>query len=81
MVEWSAGVLRSNMHRVTFAPDEQGKISRYSHAYLLRPDGTAPIKRLAGGESLVPPLEEGEEDNAMNAKEWEAHKAVAIRQG
>ena len=81
MVEWSAGILRSNMHRVTFAPGEQGKVPRYSHAYLLRPDGNAPMKRLAGGKSLVPPLEEGEEDNMMNAREWEAHKAVAIRQG
>lgn len=81
MVEWSAGILRSNIHRVTYAPGDQAKVPRYSHAYLLRPDGDAPMKRLAGGESLVPELEEGEEDNLMNAREWEAHKAVAIRAG
>ncbi|KAI1452443.1 putative oxidoreductase [Annulohypoxylon moriforme] len=81
MVEWSAGVLRSNMHRVTFAPGAQGQIPRYSHAYLVRPQAEAPMKRLAGGDSLIPELEQGEEDNKMNAKEWEAHKAVAIRQG
>jgi hypothetical protein len=31
---------------------------------------------------LVPPLTEDEEaENEMNAREWEAHKAVAIRSG
>jgi isopenicillin N synthase-like dioxygenase len=81
MVEWSAGILRSNMHRVTYAPGEQGKSTRYSIAYLVRPDGDAPMKRLSGGGSLIPALEEGEVDNTMNAREWESHKAVAIRQG
>ena len=39
------------------------------------------MNRLAGGESLIPPIEEGEEDNKMNAREWESHKAVAIKAG
>ncbi|KAI2616270.1 putative oxidoreductase [Hypoxylon sp. NC1633] len=81
MVEWSAGILRRNMHRVTFAPGAQGQVPRYSHAYLVRPQAEAPMKRLGGGNSLIPELEQGEEENVMNAKEWEAHKAVAIRQG
>lgn len=81
MVEWTAGILRSNMHRVTFAPGKQSKKTRYSLAYLIRPFGEAPMSRLAGGESLIPPIEEGEEDNKMNASEWESHKAVAIRAG
>jgi isopenicillin N synthase-like dioxygenase len=81
MVEWSGGVLRSNMHRVTFAPGEQSNSTRHSLAYLVRPDGTAPMKRVAEGDSLIPKLEEGEEENLMNAREWEAHKAVAIRAG
>ena len=81
MVEWSAGILRSNMHRVTFAPGEQGKVTRYSHAYLVRPQADAPMKRLGGQGSLIPELEDGEEDNTMNAREWEAHKAIAIRAG
>lgn len=81
MVEWTAGILRSNMHRVTYAPGEQGKVARYSLEYLVRPYGDAPMKRLAGGESLVPPISEGKEGNLMNAREWEAHKAVAIRVG
>ncbi|KAH8690689.1 hypothetical protein BGW36DRAFT_389184 [Talaromyces proteolyticus] len=81
MVEWSAGILRSNLHRVTFAPGDQSKSIRYSLAYLVRPFGDAPMKRLAGGDSIIPPLEEGEEDTTMTAREWESHRAVAIKAG
>ena len=81
MVEWTGGILRSNMHRVTFAPGEQGKIPRYSLAYLARPDGTASMKRLSGGGSLIPELEEGEEDNLMSSKEWEKFRSAAIQAG
>jgi isopenicillin N synthase-like dioxygenase len=69
------------MHRVTFAPGEQSKVPRYSLAYLVRPRADAPMKRLSGGDSLVPEIEEGEEENLMTAKEWEADRAVAIRAG
>lgn len=81
MVEWSAGVLRSNMHRVAFAPGEQGTVSRYSLAYLVRPDGEAPMKKLFGVGSLIPGLEDGEEENMMNARQWEAEKGKALTQG
>lgn len=39
------------------------------------------MKRLAGGESLIPELGDGEVDNEMNAREWEMHRAVAIKAG
>jgi isopenicillin N synthase-like dioxygenase len=81
MVQWSAGILRSNMHRVTFAPGEQGEVTRYSLAYLVRPYSEAPMKRLSGGNSLIPELEEGEEDTTINAREWEARRVAALRKG
>lgn len=39
MVEWTAGILRSNMHRITYSLGEQGEVPRYSLAYLVRPSG------------------------------------------
>jgi isopenicillin N synthase-like dioxygenase len=81
MVEWTAGILRSNMHRVTFGPGAQSKTIRYSLAYLVRPFGDAPMKRLSGGQSLVPPIGEDEEENLMNSRDWEIHRAIAIRAG
>jgi isopenicillin N synthase-like dioxygenase len=73
------------MHRVTYAPGDQAEVTRYSIAYLVRPSGDASMKRLAPPaypSSLIPPITGDEEaDNEMNAREWEAHKAVAIRTG
>jgi isopenicillin N synthase-like dioxygenase len=81
MVEWTAGILRSNMHRVTYAPGEQGKVTRYSLAYLARPHNDASMRRLVGGNSVVPRLKEGEEDNLLTVKEWEVQKTIAIQLG
>lgn len=80
MVEWTAGILRSNLHRVTYAPGEQADIPRYSVAYLVRPEPSVSMKRLGGGE-VIPALREGEEDVEMDAREWERQKATAIQSG
>lgn len=77
----SGGILRSNMHRVTSAPGEQGKVPRYSLAYLVRPDGDVPMKRLSAGGTLIPSLQEVEVENRMTAREWEMAKAISIRSG
>jgi hypothetical protein len=52
------------MHCVTFVPGEQGRVDRCSFAYLVWLDSDVLMKRLVGGDSLIPGLEEGEEDNA-----------------
>lgn len=81
MVEWSGGVLRSNLHRVYFAPGAQAEHERYSLAYAIRPEGIQSMKRLAFEGSAVPDLEEGEEDLDCDANQWLARKGAAIRSG
>lgn len=81
MVEWSGGILRSNLHRVYFAPGAQAVLDRYSVAYAIRPEGVIPMKRLAIEGSLIPLPEEGEIDLDCNANEWLARKGAAIRSG
>lgn len=81
MVEWSGGVLRSNLHRVFFAPGEQATHERYSLAYAIRPEGVASMKRLNYPGCAVPDAEEGEEDLDFSAAEWLARKGKAIREG
>ena len=80
MVEWSGGILRSNMHRVTFPPGEQAEHSRYSVAYLVRAAGDVSMERLTGGR-VIPALAEGEEELRHSAREWEAMKVAAIVNG
>ncbi|KAL9122942.1 MAG: hypothetical protein Q9187_000497 [Circinaria calcarea] len=80
MVEWTAGILRSNLHRVTYAPGEQANTPRYSVAYLVRPEASVSMKRLGVG-GVIPALQEGEEDVDMDVTEWERQKATAIQSG
>jgi isopenicillin N synthase-like dioxygenase len=62
MVKFSGGRLRSNLHRVTAIPGEQGMVERYSVAYFMRPEDNV----------LMQSLEEGgeEEEKLYTAKQW-----------
>lgn len=80
MVEWSGGILRSNMHRVTYGPGPQAERTRYSVAYLVRPALDVSMRRLGGGD-VIPAVEEGEEEVEYSAREWEIKKTGAITSG
>ncbi|KAH8719244.1 oxidoreductase [Phaeosphaeriaceae sp. PMI808] len=76
MVQWSGGLLRSNVHRINFAPGQQRFVDRYSLAILFRPERDASMRRLIG-ES------EGEDsqDGNLTAWEWEVKKAMSLKRG
>ena len=89
MVEWTGGVLRSNVHRVNFAPGKQAKSPQYSVGVLVRPAREVKMGRLVGGR--IPTLNEDQRDGVTNegeaemaelsAIEWEARKALALKAG
>lgn len=80
LVEWTGGILRSCLHRVTFAPGQQASFTRYSVAYLIRPEQNASMKRLTGG--YIPSADEnGEKDVDLTASEWEGKRMIALRDG
>ena len=80
LVEWSGGILRSSMHRVTYAPGKQATCTRYSMAYLLRANKTANMKRLESDR--IPSAEEdGEVDLDLSCQEWELKKTRALTAG
>ncbi|TGO11043.1 hypothetical protein BPAE_0966g00010 [Botrytis paeoniae] len=85
MVEWTGGILRSAMHRVTSPPGDQSSMTRYVVGYFARPAGDSLMKRLAPPEypsSIIPPVEEGENSaNDMNARDWEWHKLSSVKAG
>lgn len=74
MVQWTGGLLRSNCHRINFAPGEQRFVDRYSLAILVRPERNATMRRLVGDG------EDGE-DSDLTAWEWEVKKAMALKRG
>ena len=80
MVEWSGDILRSNEHRVVSPPGKQTEYERFSIAYLLRPVRSVSMNRLVGG--IIPSAaQDDKEDLSMSAEEWEAKKAMALKNG
>jgi isopenicillin N synthase-like dioxygenase len=70
MVKFTAGVLRSNMHRVVSPPGIQAGLHRYSLVYFCRPENDVKLARLRGGDidALAGPAEEAAEGES--AAEW-----------
>ena len=80
MVQWSGGVLRSNIHRVATPPGQQAGCPRYSLAYLLRPAAAASMRRLEGGD-IIPRATDGEQEDSLCALDWEKLRAAQIMVG
>ena len=80
LVEWSGGILRSNMHRVTYAPGPQGDYTRYSVAYLVRGNKSVSMKRLQS-ERIPSAAEDGEVDLEVLCEDWETKKSKALTAG
>jgi isopenicillin N synthase-like dioxygenase len=79
LVEWTGGLLHSNLHRATFAPGLQGECVRHSIAYLIRPERNVSMRRLAGGR--IPAVEVGDAALDLTASEWEIKKAMSLKAG
>ncbi|KAI1122474.1 Clavaminate synthase-like protein [Nemania abortiva] len=77
MVQWTGGLLRSNVHRIRFPPGEQRFLDRYSLAILVRPERNAPMKRLVQrGEECI-----NDGDENLLAWQWEVKKFEALAKG
>ncbi|OTB06645.1 hypothetical protein M426DRAFT_318698 [Hypoxylon sp. CI-4A] len=73
MAQWTGELLRSNVHRIRYAPGQQSFFDRYSLGILVRPEREAPMKRLVG-EGGDP---EGDE---LLCWEWEMERSMALRE-
>jgi isopenicillin N synthase-like dioxygenase len=68
MVKFSAGILRSNMHRVVAPPGAQENLVRYSLVYFSRPEYDVKMKRVEGG--LVDQVAKDGEPEGESTREW-----------
>lgn len=69
MVKFSAGILRSNLHRVVSPPGAQAELVRYSLVYFCRPEYEVKLGRLKGGDiDLV--AGSADEDAGESARDW-----------
>lgn len=75
MVQWTGGLLRSNVHRIKYAPGAQRFHDRLSLGLFVRPERDASMRRLIGEG------EEGEEETELTAWEWEVKKMMSYARG
>ena len=80
LVEWSGGILRSNMHRVTYAPGEQADCVRYSMAYLVRGNKSVNMKRFQS-PLIRTAAEDGDTEMDIPCEQWELQKSTALTAG
>ncbi|GIZ45689.1 hypothetical protein CKM354_000884600 [Cercospora kikuchii] len=84
MVKFSAGILRSNLHRVVNPPGAQQDSTRFSLVYFNRPEDEVILKVLDGSEMIDakrkenPAVDEGE---PVTAKQWILNRAMGRRAG
>ncbi|KAI7083707.1 Clavaminate synthase-like protein [Hortaea werneckii] len=85
MVKFTAGVLRSNIHRVVSPPHGQGHMTRMSLVYFARPKDDVVLKALEASEMVKTKREdqrrEGRDDEEITAKDWILRRALGRRVG
>ncbi|KAF2171909.1 hypothetical protein M409DRAFT_63449 [Zasmidium cellare ATCC 36951] len=85
MVKFTAGVLRSNIHRVANPPGAQAGETRLSLVYFNRPGDEVILKVLEGSEVIEERRREsgidGEEGEGVTAKAWILNRAFGRAKG
>lgn len=80
LVKFTAGLLRSNVHRVVPPPAPQYGITRNSLVYFSRPEDAVVLRRLKGGLVDAQPQAESEEPE-MTSQEWIWRRSVGDLKG
>ncbi|KIW00534.1 uncharacterized protein PV09_07891 [Verruconis gallopava] len=83
LVKFSAGILRSNIHRVVAPPGAQGDVTRYSLVYFSRPEDEVVLKALKDSPLIAERVGRGweEQEEAVTSKEWILRRALGRREG
>ena len=79
MFKWTNGLLKSAMHRVTYAPGKQADFTRWSLAYFAHPENVTLMKRINGSD-VIPQLEEGVIEEDVTAVDWMAAGSTRYKQ-
>ena len=82
MVKFTAGILRSNTHRVVAPPGAQGDATRYSLVYFSRPEDEVLLRPLKEESELIKERVGDEEvGEVVSSKEWILRRALGKRTG
>jgi isopenicillin N synthase-like dioxygenase len=78
LVKFSAGILRSNIHRVVSPPGAQAETTRFSLVYFSRPEDDVPLRALKESE-LIAARAGPEDEEIISSKEWVLRRALGRR--
>lgn len=84
MVKLTAGILRSNIHRVVNPPGQQASHSRMSLVYFARPADDVVLRALDGSTLIDARRQQNPEkldEEEITSKEWILRRALGRRQG
>lgn len=70
MMKFTNGLLRSGLHRVTYAPGDQGNLVRNALGYFVRPENNVVLKRLDVGSDVISPLDDGVFEEDVTTSAW-----------
>ena len=80
LVKFTAGLLRSNIHRVVPPAAPQDAMDRYSLVYFSRPEDAVVLRRLRGGIIDAQPVADTQEPE-MTSEEWILRRSVGDLKG
>ncbi|EMC94208.1 hypothetical protein BAUCODRAFT_74629 [Baudoinia panamericana UAMH 10762] len=85
MVKFSAGILRSNLHRVVNPPGKQEGLTRMSLVYFARPEDEVLLRALEGSEMIDARRGQqdggADEEEVVTAKDWIYRRSIGRRVG
>ena len=81
LVKFTAGIVRSNVHRVVPPVGEQANMLRNSLVYFSRPENDVVLRRLKGGVIDAQPKATVPGDQEMTAAEWIARRSYGDLKG
>jgi isopenicillin N synthase-like dioxygenase len=85
LVKFTAGILRSNIHRVVSPPEKQASLTRYSLVYFARPEDEVILRPLKSASMVEEVLcktkmwNDGEPEEAITSKEWILRRGLGSR--
>ena len=80
LVKFTAGILRSNVHRVVAPPAPQDQMVRNSLVYFSRPEDAVVLRRLKGGLIDGQPWS-GQAEEEMTSQEWIQRRSLGDLKG
>jgi isopenicillin N synthase-like dioxygenase len=81
MVKFSAGILRSNTHRVVAPPGAQGDVTRYSLVYFSRPEDEVLLRPLRESPLIDRKAGNDGDGEVIKSKDWIIRRALGRRVG